>query len=66
MLNLSLIGNWELRSEELAVDKEQLALVLCRSEGWLQTNIHCDIHQPLIRDGIIKEPLENEQCNDCR
>jgi len=36
-----------------------------REDGWLNADLPCDIHVPLIENGIIKEPLEAGNCLSC-
>lgn len=36
-----------------------------RVEGWFQTDLPCDVHIPLIKNGIIKEPLEEDNSFEC-
>jgi len=38
---------------------------LNRDNGWMDADLPCDVHMPLIKNGIIKEPLEADNCFDC-
>lgn len=57
---------WQLRSEELFIGPEMNVQVSGRAEGWMDVNVPCDVHVPLIENGIIKEPLEQDFYKDCR
>jgi len=63
-MRLDLNMDWKVRSEELDCDIYCANLVLNKEEDWLITNIPCDIREPLIRQGIIEEPLEGMNCFD--
>lgn len=65
MSKIELNQGWLLRNEELGMGTERAADVLNRKEGWLETNLPCDVHMPLLENGIIKEPLEAKNCFDC-
>lgn len=64
MVNLN--DGWRLRSEGLWVEAGQYAEVLSKTEGWMDVNVPCDVHLPLIENGLIQEPLEGENYKDCR
>ena len=66
MGEIHLNSGWYLRSEELAWGPEMSSAVLKRTEGWLKADLPCDVHTPLIENGIIKEPLEADHCFDSR
>lgn len=57
--------NWAVRSEELDCGPEMASVVLDREDGWINADLPCDIHTPLIENGIIKEPLEADNCLSC-
>lgn len=63
-MRVDLKHEWLVRSEELACGTESFREVLGKSEEWLETDIPCDVREPLIRQGIIKEPLEGMHCFD--
>lgn len=65
MSRISLDRNWQLRSEELELGPDMATVVLNREDGWLSADLPCDIHMPLIEKGIIKEPLEANNCLSC-
>jgi len=54
--------NWFLRSEAIDCGPEEFPSVLKRKGGWFRVNLPCDIHSPLIKCGILKEPLESDNC----
>jgi beta-mannosidase len=62
MYRIDLNKDWKLRSEELYWGPSFSALVLEKGEGWLSTNLPCDVHVPLIENNIIKEPLVARNC----
>lgn len=63
-MRISLNSDWLVRYEDLNCGVENAAAVMVKTEDWLQTDVPCDIREPLIRDGIIKEPLEGMNCFD--
>ena len=65
MYKIDLNCDWKLRSEELSWEPEMSHAVLAREAGWLDTGLPCDIHMPLLENGIIKEPLEADNCFAC-
>ncbi|HBE76492.1 MAG TPA: beta-mannosidase [Firmicutes bacterium] len=60
MAKIYLNKDWLLRWEELAHGPEKNALVLQKADGWLKTDLPCDVHMPLIAADMIKEPLESD------
>lgn len=65
MKRISLNDSWNLRYEDLAWGKDMHQAVLQKDEGWIETYLPCDIHMPLIQNGIIPEPLEKTNFYDC-
>lgn len=65
MTKLDLNKKWELIYENLSWGPEMAPAVLNKTGGWLECDVPCDIHVPLIKKGIIKEPLEALNCYDC-
>lgn len=65
MKSLLLNEGWCLTSENLSCGPGEAAVVLFKSEGWMKCDIPCDVHIPLINEGIIKEPVEALNCFDC-
>lgn len=33
-----------------------------KEDGWMDADVPCDIHTPLIENGIIKDPVDAEEC----
>jgi beta-mannosidase len=62
---IDLNKGWNLRYENLSWGMEKAPVVLAQSDGWMQCDVPCDVHIPLIEKGIIKEPLEALNCFDC-
>ncbi|MFC3798893.1 glycoside hydrolase family 2 protein [Cohnella sp. GCM10012308] len=55
---MALNQDWFVRYEELHRGPEHASEVMRQTEGWLGTQVPCDVHMPLIEAGIIPEPLE--------
>ncbi|MFK7696240.1 glycosyl hydrolase 2 galactose-binding domain-containing protein [Paenibacillus sp. HJGM_3] len=52
--------NWELKGDLLSADYRD---VMRREDGWIAaTPLPCDVRMPLLRDGVIPEPLTADQC----
>lgn len=64
MMIKELNQDWLLREEPLSCDKNQAAAVMGRESGWYETDLPADVRQPLIREGVIEEPLEKLNCYD--
>ena len=58
MIKLLLNGGWRLRFEDLHLDREMVEWVLQKEKGWMETDIPCDVHMPLLKSGLVNEPLE--------
>lgn len=56
-MKIQLINDWQLRQEPLWTDKNQAARVSQENQDWMDCSLPCDIHTPLIENGIISEPL---------
>lgn len=65
MYNVDLNNDWLLTFEPLASGHEMHCLVERKAETWFKANLPCDIHEPLIREDFIKEPLNKENFYDC-
>lgn len=65
MYKLDLNHDWMLRGEGLHWGPEMLPAVMSKEDGWMCADLPCDIHMPLIENGIIKEPLEADNCYEC-
>ncbi|NLG37714.1 MAG: beta-mannosidase, partial [Clostridiales bacterium] len=62
----SMNTGWQLIHKPLRWDAGYAARVLADTEGWLDCDLPCDIHMPLIREGVIPEPLIAENFRECR
>lgn len=65
MYTIDLNNGWMLRHEELCWGITMSQAVLDRMDGWITADLPCDVHMPLIREGIIKEPLEGDNFLSC-
>lgn len=65
MKKTDLSSDWELRYEELYTGPDEAPFILKKDNGWIKTSLPCDIHMPLIKEGIIKEPLCEDNCFTC-
>lgn len=65
MRKISINEDWSLRCEPLFCGSQMYAVVADKQEGWIKCELPCDVHMPLIANGIIKEPLEAQNCYDC-
>ncbi|MBB6670757.1 beta-mannosidase [Cohnella nanjingensis] len=65
MLQRKLIRHWLVRYEEMHWGPEKAPDVLRRTDDWLPADLPCDIHMPLLKAGLIKEPLEGMNSFDC-
>lgn len=70
---ISLDKNWELRDAPLTWGIGEAAQILNRKDsiletgggtgtGWLKADLPCDVHMPLIENGIIKDPVKADYC----
>lgn len=57
-LNLDWLMTWE----PLTCEARDFIQVRMKQTNWLQTHLPCDVHMPLIEQGIITEPLLADQC----
>lgn len=48
---------WQLRMEGLDCGASEHAVVSRAIEGWMSVQLPCDVHVPLIREGIIPDPV---------
>lgn len=53
---ISLDTGWKLRYEELHVEKLEPMILKTMDDRWMDVNLPCDVHMPLIEKGIIPEP----------
>lgn len=62
---INLNKGWKVRSEGLDHGVEMAGAVNCRDEGWMEADLPCDVHMPLIENGIISEPLTGLNFKKC-
>jgi len=65
-MEINLNNTWKLRPEAMWVDHNLAPQVLRKTDGWMITSLPCDVHVPLIQNGIIPEPLEGDNFQHCR
>ncbi len=65
MYKYNLNNNWLLRYEDLSFEHDRIHEIEAKEGGWLEADLPCDIHMPLIKYGIIDEPLEEDNCFKC-
>jgi Beta-galactosidase/beta-glucuronidase len=64
-MRLDLNGDWYIRYTELECNHEGFKKILEEAGGWMKSDVPCDIHELLVREGIIKEPLVGLNCFEC-
>jgi beta-mannosidase len=65
VIRMNLNEDWELTYEDLSWGVSQAPAVLAKESGWMVCDIPCDVHTPLIKMGIIKEPNEALNSFEC-
>ncbi|MHB1484000.1 MAG: glycosyl hydrolase 2 galactose-binding domain-containing protein, partial [Saccharofermentanales bacterium] len=60
--DLDLKKKWSVREEPLSRDRQDIMMILGSRDGWLPCDLPCDIHTPLIKAGIIKDPVLADYC----
>lgn len=66
MLTKSLMKDWELCEQSLSVTAKDYQSVLKKAGGWMQIkSLPCDVHMPLLENGIIEEPLVADNSFKC-
>lgn len=63
-MRMNLNSDWRVRCEDIGCTAEDADAVLARTDGWWVCDVPCDVREPLIREGIIAEPLEGMNCFD--
>jgi beta-mannosidase len=61
-MRLQLNEDWQMTWEPLYRQSSDFVQVRNKQENWFQTNLPCDVHMPLIEQGVIAEPLVSDQC----
>jgi beta-mannosidase len=64
-MRVNLNDGWEVLHKPLAWGVEKAERVLEESAGWLKADLPCDIHMPLIEQGIIRDPVDALYSFDC-
>lgn len=54
--------NWSLTWEPLSCGPDEALRIQDKASDWLNADLPCDIHMPLIAQGIIAEPLDADHC----
>jgi beta-mannosidase len=62
----SLNGDWQLRDEALDFNLAEAVKLSELTDGWITQPVPGDIHQGLIAEGKIKEPLVGLNFSDCQ
>lgn len=63
-MKINLNKNWSICYADIECGHEAYEKILGKISGWIEADVPCDIHEPLIREGIIKEPLDGLNCFD--
>jgi beta-mannosidase len=61
-MKMHLNEGWQMTWEPLYRQVSDFMQVANKQQDWLSTNLPCDVHMPLIEQGIIMEPLLADQC----
>ncbi|WP_171628278.1 glycoside hydrolase family 2 protein [Paenibacillus plantarum] len=61
-MKLHLNEDWQLTWEPLYRQAADYFQVKNKQQNWLMSDLPCDVHMPLIAQGIIAEPLVADQC----
>ena len=65
MKDISLHHGWSLHMEPLECGRESAGNIRTQKEGWhTDISLPCDVHMPLIRDGVIRDPVLADYCYD--
>ena len=57
MEKINLNQGWKLHDSPLFWEKDKLEAVRSFQEGWLTCDVPADVRMPLIKEGIIKDPV---------
>ncbi|BBI35730.1 glycoside hydrolase family 2 protein [Cohnella abietis] len=61
-MKILLNEDWQMTWEPLYRQASDFVLVRNKQDNWFHTNLPCDVHMPLIEQGVIAEPLVADQC----
>ena len=62
MNKIDLNSNWGLRFEDLNAGPGEMPEIAREKDGWIDATVPCDIHTPLIENGIINDPVDAKEC----
>ena len=62
MEKINLNQGWKLHDSPLFWEKDKLEAVRSFQEGWLTCDVPADVRMPLIKEGIIKDPVVADHC----
>lgn len=55
-------NGWKLHEAPLSFGKEDLEKVKSYEQGWLNCDLPVDVRMPLIKHGLIKDPVKSDYC----
>lgn len=61
-MKLNLNQGWFLLEQPLGVTARDAQRVLSQAQGWMEVQLPCDVHMPLLALGRIPEPTEQAHC----
>ena len=61
-MKLNLNQGWFLLEQPLGVTARDAQKVLSQAQGWMEVQLPCDVHMPLLALGRIPEPTEQAHC----
>lgn len=64
MFRLEINKDWRLHESLLRVEKEQWAYVHGLKDGWYTCSLPADVRMPLIKEGVIKDPVLADYCRE--
>lgn len=64
MFRLEINKDWKLHESLLRVEKEQWAYVHGLKDGWYTCSLPADVRMPLIKEGVIKDPVLADYCRE--
>lgn len=64
MFNMDLNKNWRVHESLLSTGKEQWAYISGQKDGWYDCDLPADVRMPLIKYGVIKDPVLADYCRE--
>lgn len=64
-MTVELAKFWRVHDAPLSWDKTRANEVLALREGWLEAELPCDAHMPLIAAGVLRDPARADYYRDC-